>query len=127
MLPPLRAFQAVATPYSTIIGPCRGSIGPGLRRGGEWMSGEGLFHSLSVEPQLGDVARVLLELAALDALDDVDEALVGAGLDADLLAFAHDKAVQIFDLGAPAFGHILTNRRPLIGRAAADPRQPPSS
>jgi hypothetical protein len=71
------------------------------------------------------VARVLLEFAALDALDHVDEALVGAGRDADLLAFAHDKAVQKLDLGAPALYHVLAHRRPLIGRAAADPRQPP--
>jgi hypothetical protein len=75
----------------------------------------------SVEPQLGDVARVLLEFAALDALDDVDEALVGAGRDADLLAFADHKAVEEFDLGAPALPH----RRPLIGRAAPAARQPP--
>jgi hypothetical protein len=47
--------------------------------------------------------------------DDVDEALVGACLNADLLAFAHDKAVQEFDLGASALGHVLAHRRPLIG------------
>src|ERR1700737_328198 len=45
--------------------------------------------------------------------------------DADLLAFAHDKAVQEFDLSAPALHHVLAHRRPLIGRAAPDPRQPP--
>jgi hypothetical protein len=49
------------------------------------------------------VARVLFELAALDLFDDIDEALIGARGDADLLALAHDKAVEIFDLGAPAF------------------------
>jgi hypothetical protein len=48
-----------------------------------------------------------------------------ARLNADLFAFAHDKAVQKFDLGAPALGHVLAHRRPLIGRAAPDPRQPP--
>src|SRR5262245_56153591 len=79
----------------------------------------------TVEPQLGNMARVLFGFAALDLLDDVDEALVGAGRDADLLAFAHDKAVQELDLGAPAFGHVLAHRRLLIGRAAPDPRQPP--
>ena len=73
--------------------------------------GEGL----SVQPQLGDVARVLFEFAALDPFDDVDEPLIGARLDADLRAFAHDKAVQIFDLSAPPFGHVLAHRRPLIG------------
>ena len=36
--------------------------------------------------------------------------------------FAHDKAVEELDLGAPAFGHVLAHRGPLIGRAAADPR-----
>ena len=43
------------------------------------------------------MARVLLEVAALDALDDVDEALVGAGRDADLLAFAHEKQSKSCD------------------------------
>ena len=37
----------------------------------------------------------------------LDDGLIGAGMNADLLAFAH-KAVQKFDLGAPAFGHVLT-------------------
>jgi hypothetical protein len=32
-----------------------------------------------VQPELGDVRRVLLEFAAFDLLDDVDEPLVGAG------------------------------------------------
>jgi hypothetical protein len=54
--------------------------------------GEGLEGAL-VEPQLGDVAWVLFELAALDLLDDVYKPLVGARLNADLLALAHDKAV----------------------------------
>src|SRR5262249_43313629 len=49
---------------------------------------------------------------------------IGARLNANLRAFAHDEAVQEFDLGAPALGHILTHRRALIGRAAPDPRQP---
>jgi hypothetical protein len=31
-----------------------------------------------VQPQFGDVARVLLQFAALDLLDDVDEPLIGA-------------------------------------------------
>jgi hypothetical protein len=69
----------------------------------------------SVQPQFRNMARVLFEFAALDFLDDVDEALTGARLNADLFAFAYDKAVQIFDLGAPALRHVLTHRRPLIG------------
>jgi hypothetical protein len=64
---------------------------------------------LSVQPEFGDVARVLLQFAALDALDDVDEALVGAGLHSDLLPLAHDKAVEELDLGAPALGHVLAH------------------
>src|SRR5260370_25363287 len=44
----------------------------------------------SIQPQFGDVARVLREFAALDPLDDLDQALVGACLKPDLLAFAHD-------------------------------------
>src|SRR5712671_2241550 len=62
----------------------------------------------SIQSEVGDVARVLFQFAALDALDDVDQALVGAGGDADLRAFADDKAVEELDLGAPAFGHVLT-------------------
>ena len=68
-----------------------------------------------VQPELGDVPRVLLEFTALDLFDDVDEPVIGAGLNANLLAFAHNKAVQKFDLSAPALRHVLTHRRPLIG------------
>ena len=32
-------------PYPLTIGPCRGSMGPGLRRGDEWKGGEGFFTS----------------------------------------------------------------------------------
>src|SRR4051794_35637427 len=42
----------------------------------------------SVQPQIGDVARVLLEFAALNLLDDLDEPLVGAGWQPDLFALA---------------------------------------
>src|SRR3954470_6222856 len=78
----------------------------------------GVLVSSSVEPQIGDVARVLLEFAALDLFDQIDQALVGAGGEADLFALAHDKAVQELDLGAAALEHVLAHRRPLIGRAA---------
>src|SRR5712671_2262479 len=71
-----------------------------------------------VQPQFGDVAGILLELAALDLFDDVDEPLIGARREPDLLALAHDKAVEEFDLGAAAFRHILAHRRALFGRAA---------
>ena len=46
------------------------------------------------------MAPVLFEFAVLDLIDDLDQPLVGARLNAHLIAFAHDKAVQIFDLGA---------------------------
>jgi len=58
----------------------------------------------SVQPQLGNVARVLLEFAALDFFDDLDEPLVGARRQPGPFALAHDKPVQKFDLGAPALG-----------------------
>ena len=54
------------------------------------------------------MARVLFELAALDLLDDVDEPLIGARLNSDLLAFAHDKALEKLDLCAPALAMALT-------------------
>jgi hypothetical protein len=69
----------------------------------------------SVQPQFRNVVWVLFEFATLDLFDDVDEPLIGARLNTDLLAFAHDRTVQIFDLGASAFRHVLTHRRPLIG------------
>ena len=34
-------------PFTTMIGPCRGAMGPGLRRGDKWGRGLGLFHKLS--------------------------------------------------------------------------------
>ena len=54
----------------------------------------------SVQSEVGDVARVLFEFAAFDLFDDVDETRVGARLNPDLLALAHNKAIEIFDLGA---------------------------
>ena len=47
-----------------------------------------------VQPELGDVARVLFELAALDLFDDVDQPLIGAGPNADLFAFAPNAAID---------------------------------
>ena len=47
------------------------------------------FVSGSVEPQFRDVARVPPKLAALDFLNDVDEPLIGARLNPNLLPFAH--------------------------------------
>src|SRR5205807_2298726 len=71
-----------------------------------------------VQPQFGDVAGVLLEFAALDLFDDIDEPLIGARREPDLLALAHDKAVEEFDLDAAALCHVLAHRRALLGRAA---------
>ncbi|MBV8334715.1 MAG: hypothetical protein JO358_04555 [Alphaproteobacteria bacterium] len=39
------------------------------------------------------MARIGYQLAALDLFDNVDEPCIGARLDADFLALAHDKAV----------------------------------
>src|ERR1700753_2169411 len=69
-----------------------------------------------VQPQLGDVLRILLQLAAFDALDDVGQNRVGAAVHAELLALAHDMAVDELDLGAPALGHVLAHRGALLGR-----------
>jgi hypothetical protein len=60
-----------------------------------------------VQPQLGDVPRILLQLAALDLLDDVGEDRIGAAGHTELLALAHDVAVDELDLGAPALVHVL--------------------
>src|ERR1700758_1540065 len=99
----------------------RSSRGGGWSRGGCGQASPGApcrlaaFPLVLVQPHFGNVAWVLFEFATLDLFDDIDEPLVGAGLNADLLAFAHDKATQIFDLGAPALRHTLAHRRPLIG------------
>src|SRR3954468_15952875 len=78
----------------------------------------------SVQPQVGDVARVLLEFAALDLFDDLDEPLVGPSRQSGPFALAHDEPVQEFDLGAAALCHVLPHRRALLGRAAALCREP---
>src|ERR1700732_825419 len=72
----------------------------------------------SVQPQLGDVPRIGLELVAFDALDDVRQHGIGGAREADLLALAHHEAVEEFDLGAPAFLHVLAHRGTLPGRGA---------
>src|SRR5579885_3019870 len=72
----------------------------------------------SVEPQLADMARVLRKVAALDRLDDLDQAFVGPRLDAGPRPFAHDEAVEKLDFGTAALGHVLAHRRALVGGAA---------
>src|SRR4051812_29872662 len=69
----------------------------------------------SVESEIDDMLGVGLELAALDPLDDVGQRGVGGRGDAELLALAHDEAVQELDLGAPSLGHVLAHRRLLRG------------
>src|SRR5712691_3036683 len=72
----------------------------------------------SVQPQLGDVARIGLELATLHALDDVGQHRIGAAREADLLALAHHQAVEEVDLRAPALLHVLAHGGTLLGRGA---------
>jgi hypothetical protein len=43
----------------------------------------------SVEPKLGDVAWVLFQLAALDFIKDVEQALIGTGMNPDPFTLAH--------------------------------------
>src|SRR5205085_1723687 len=94
-----------------------GSMAPFARR--SWiLAFAGMTAKNLVQPEFGDVAGILLELAALDLFDEVDEPLIGARREPDLLAFAHDKAVEEFDLGAAALCHVLAHRRALLGRAA---------
>src|SRR5215472_16004621 len=68
-----------------------------------------------VAPQFGDVPRILLQLAPRDLLDDVGLDRSGAAGPAELLALAHDMAIDELDLGAPALRHVLAHRRPLLG------------
>ena len=69
-----------------------------------------------VEAQLADVARIGLKLAPLHAFDDVGEHGVGPARLPNLVALAHNQAVQKLNLGAAALQHILTHRRSLFGR-----------
>ena len=64
---PLQASVAVLWPAA--------STGGRFFRAGHW-----IFVSRSVQPELGNVAWVLFEYAALDLFDDVDEPLIGARL-----------------------------------------------
>ena len=41
-----RTFQATAMSYPTVTGTFCGAMGPGLRRGDGWISGERFFHKL---------------------------------------------------------------------------------
>src|ERR1700761_5499940 len=69
-----------------------------------------------VQPEFGDVPRILLQLTALDLLDDVGQNRIGAAGYAELLALAHDMAVDELDLGAPSLLHVLAHRGALAGR-----------
>src|SRR6185437_5060441 len=51
----------------------------------------------------------------LDALDDIGQDRIGAAVHAELLALAHDMAVNELDLGAPSLRHVLAHRRTLFG------------
>src|SRR5579859_244414 len=68
----------------------------------------------SVQPKLGDVTGIRLELAFLHARDEVGQHRVGAAGEADLLAFAHHKPVHELDLGPPALLHVLAHGRALL-------------
>src|SRR6185437_4442724 len=70
----------------------------------------------SVEPQIGDVARIGLELAAFDLVDDLGQGGVGAGGKPDARRLLDDEAVQEIDLGAAPLHHVLAHRGPLLGR-----------
>src|SRR6266851_7528272 len=78
--------------------------------------GRGLFKS--IQAQIGDVLRVGLQFADFHPPDDVGQDCVGRGRDADLLALAHDKAVEERDLGAAALEHVLAGRRAVFAAAA---------
>src|SRR5262249_48725230 len=76
----------------------------------------------SIQPELGDVPRIGGNLTALDALDEIGEHRIGAAWQTELLALAHDEAVEKLDLSAAAFLHVLTHRGPLLAcRARALP------
>src|SRR5262249_26968247 len=59
-----------------------------------------------VQPQLRDMPRIRLQFAALHLRDKVRQHCVGAAGNSDLLALAHDEAVEEIDLGAPALLHV---------------------
>src|SRR5438105_14701672 len=78
----------------------------------------------SVQPQLGDVSRVGLRVATLDAPDELGEGRVGAAGQSDLLALANDEPVEEFDLRAPALEHVLAHRGALLGRGSSSVLEP---
>src|SRR5205814_308342 len=80
-------------------------------------AGEGLMPRL-IQPQIGDVLRIGLQFADFHPPDDVSEDRVGRRRDADLLALAHDKAVEERDFGAATLDHVLAGRRPVFAAAA---------
>ena len=79
---------------------------------------------LSSALQLGDVPRIRAQLAAFgSATADVGRGNrhIGLARQAKLFALAHHKAVEKFDLGAPAFLHVP---RPIEGRCSEEVRAP---
>src|SRR5262249_23073054 len=62
------------------------------------------------------MTRIGLELAALDALDDVGQYRIGAAAECELGALAHDIAIEEFDFRAPALEHVLAHRGALLER-----------
>src|SRR5882757_2341240 len=77
----------------------------------------------SVQPQLRNQPRVGFQLIALHALDEVGQHGIGAARKTGLLAFAHHKTVEEFDLGAPALLHVLAHRGTLPGGRALGVRK----
>src|SRR5450755_4016459 len=73
----------------------------------------------SVQPELCNVTWIGLQLAALDALDDIGQRRVGAAGEPNLFTLVHNQAVEEFDLGAPTLLHVLTHRGALLGCGAA--------
>ena len=72
-----------------------------------------------VQPQLGNMPWIGLQLALLDTLHNIHQRRIRPAGDADLLALAHDQPVQKLDLGATALLHVLAHRGALAGRGAA--------
>src|SRR5712672_2349921 len=68
----------------------------------------------SVQPQLSDVPRIRAQLITFHALDDVRQHGISTAREADLLALAHDEAVEEFDLRASALLHVLAHGRTLL-------------
>src|ERR1043166_8810937 len=71
-----------------------------------------------IQPQLRNVPRVRLQLAVLDALDEIGQHGVGAAGQTEFFALAHHQPVEEFDFGAAAFLHVLAHRGTLRGGGA---------